>query len=162
MLSPFLLKNSDIDGVLVLGPNLPAMINAVVDDVKTKPGQANRKILTGTFDYSPQIGAMITKGDLLFGIHQQQFYQGYLPVVLLTLKKTRGLVVQEPIVVTGPAFVTAPQVEARKCELAPVCKVRVLRLICRTDVHTDTELQFLRAAFDDDKSLCTVMADCKH
>ena len=47
----------------------------------------------------------IEKGDMLFAIDQQQYLQGYLPVIALDLYKRYGLL-QANDVLSGPGFVT--------------------------------------------------------
>jgi simple sugar transport system substrate-binding protein len=57
----------------------------------------------------------IEAGDMLFAIDQQQYLQGYLPVVLLTLYNTNLNTIANPVLMTGPGFVTkdtAAQVKA--------------------------------------------------
>ena len=43
---------------------------------------------------------------MLFAIDQQQYVQGYLPIVLLTLYKTNLNTIANPVLMTGPGFVT--------------------------------------------------------
>ena len=129
-ITPTLRDNPGIDSVLVCGQSAAAEAVAVVENVKTLAGHGSRTIMVGTFDYGPAVGTMITNNQLLFGIHQQQYYQGYVPVVILTLAQTRGLTLLEDILFTGPAFVTAAEVTPRECELAVTCTV--------TEVAQDT------------------------
>jgi simple sugar transport system substrate-binding protein len=48
----------------------------------------------------------ILDGNMLFAIDQQQYLQGYLPIVLLTLYSTNLNTVANPVIMTGPGFVT--------------------------------------------------------
>ena len=43
---------------------------------------------------------------MLFAIDQQQYLQGYLPIVLLTLYRTNLNTIANPVLMTGPGFVT--------------------------------------------------------
>ena len=43
---------------------------------------------------------------MLFAIDQQQFLQGYLPIVMLTLYKTNLNTIANDVIMTGPGFVT--------------------------------------------------------
>jgi len=52
----------------------------------------------------------IKAGQMLFAIDQQQYEQGYLPIVFLTLYKTNLNTVANDIIQTGPGFVTANNV----------------------------------------------------
>jgi simple sugar transport system substrate-binding protein len=43
---------------------------------------------------------------MLFAIDSQQYMQGYLPIVLLTLHATNLNTIANPVLMTGPGFVT--------------------------------------------------------
>ena len=47
---------------------------------------------------------------MLFAIDQQQYEQGYLPIVFLTLYKTNLNTVANDVILTGPGFVTQQNV----------------------------------------------------
>jgi len=74
---------------------------------------AGRKTTIGGFDISPDIITAIKAGDIAFTVDQQQYLQGYLPIVLMYLQATNlntaggGL----PIL-TGPGFVDKDNVDA--------------------------------------------------
>ena len=89
-----------IDTVLALGPtgSTPTMkaIDALGLTGKTK---------LATFDLSPEVLAAILAGNMLFAIDQQQYIQGYLPIVFATLNKLYGTS-PTGVVMTGPGFVT--------------------------------------------------------
>jgi len=97
--------NPTIDGILTLGPTgaTPA-IKALQDLNKT--GQ----IKLATFDLSSDVLNAIKGGQMLFAIDQQQYLQGYLPIVLLTLYKTNLNTIANDILQTGPGFVTSDNV----------------------------------------------------
>jgi simple sugar transport system substrate-binding protein len=60
-----------------------------------------------TFDLSPAVLQAIDKKQMEFAIDQQQYLQGYLPVVFLANFAKYGLVPASDIVLTGPLFVTS-------------------------------------------------------
>jgi simple sugar transport system substrate-binding protein len=91
----------DVDGVLTLGPTgaTPAL-------AALKAANAMGKVKLATFDLSPDVLQAINNGDVLFAIDQQQYLQGYLPIVLLTLYKTNLNTIANEVLMTGPGFVT--------------------------------------------------------
>lgn len=96
----------DTDGILTLGPTgaAPALV------ALTESGQLGT-IQLATFDLSPDVLQAIVDGDMLFAIDQQQYLQGYLPVVLLTLYATNLNTVANEVIMTGPGFVTQENAE---------------------------------------------------
>jgi simple sugar transport system substrate-binding protein len=64
-------------------------------------------IKLATFDLSPEVLEAVEAGDMLFAIDQQQYLQGYLPVVLLTLYATNLNTIANDVLMTGPGFVTS-------------------------------------------------------
>lgn len=93
--------DGDIDGIVTLGasnaaePALKAITEAGLQD----------QIKLGTFDLSAGILEAIRDGKTAFAIDQQQFLQGYLPIVHLTLYN-RYKVLPGGNLPTGPGFVT--------------------------------------------------------
>ncbi len=91
--------DESIDGVLGVGPNLPLRALAAGE-------QAGRELIIGGFDLSSDLIDQIEAGNVAFTVDQQQYLQGYLPVILMHLQATNlntaggGL----PIL-TGPGFV---------------------------------------------------------
>jgi simple sugar transport system substrate-binding protein len=94
-------SNPDIDGILALGPTgaSPAL------EALRGTGQLGT-IQLATFDLSPDVLEAIESGDILFAIDSQQYMQGYLPIVLLTLYATNLNTIANPVLMTGPGFVT--------------------------------------------------------
>jgi simple sugar transport system substrate-binding protein len=91
-----------IDGILTLGPSVakPAL-DAVAASGKT--------VHLATFDLSADVLTAIKDGKMDFAIDQQQFLQGYLPIVILTnYAETRNLPTGngQGLIMTGPGFVT--------------------------------------------------------
>jgi simple sugar transport system substrate-binding protein len=90
-----------IDGMLALGP---AGADPALAAVRaTRPGQ----VAFGTFDLTPRVLEAVRDGEMLFAIDQQQYLQGYLPVIMLVKHlETRTLPGGGEIIRTGPGFVT--------------------------------------------------------
>ena len=138
--------NPTVDCIIIGGQSAKGSTVAAIEQVGR-----SATIKAGTFDYSPEVGDLITQGKLEFGIHQQQYYQGYVPVVLLTLFQQRNLKLDESILFTGPAFVTAADVVPRQCELTPTCAINEVEhdtLVLRATFGADMEaLPFAPATF---------------
>ena len=94
-----------IDGVLTLGPTGASPAIKALQDLN-KLGQ----IKLATFDLSSDVLNAIKGGQMLFAIDQQQYLQGYLPIVLLTLYATNLNTIANPVLQTGPGFVTSDNV----------------------------------------------------
>jgi simple sugar transport system substrate-binding protein len=107
-----LASNADVDGILTLGPTGATPALAALRNTN-KIGT----IKLATFDLSPDVLEAIDAGDMLFAIDQQQYLQGYLPIVLLTLFSTNLNTVANDVLMTGPGFVTKDNA-ARVIELS--------------------------------------------
>ena len=94
-----------IDGILTLGPTGATPTIKALQDLN-KLGQ----IKLATFDLSSDVLKAIKNGQMLFAIDQQQYLQGYLPIVLLTLYKTNLNTIANDVLQTGPGFVTSDNV----------------------------------------------------
>ena len=94
-----------IDGVLTLNPAVAA---AAADAIDTSGSTAP----LATFDLSPDVVQGIRDGQILFAVDQQQYLQGYLPVVFLALYARNGNVVGggQPVP-TGPRYITTDNVD---------------------------------------------------
>ncbi|GIH22895.1 sugar ABC transporter substrate-binding protein [Acrocarpospora phusangensis] len=92
--------DTSLDGVLALNPAVGA---AAVGAVKGAGSAAK----VATFDLNADVIKSVEAGEILFAVDQQQYLQGYLPVMLLNLYKTNLNVVGggHPVL-TGPGFVT--------------------------------------------------------
>jgi len=101
-ISAALAGDSSIDAIFTLGPTGAAPALQVLTD-EGKLGQ----IKIATFDLSPEVLQGIVDGNVLFAIDQQQYMQGYLPIVYLTLYLQNLNTPGETVVLTGPGFVTA-------------------------------------------------------
>jgi simple sugar transport system substrate-binding protein len=89
-----------IDAVLTLNPDI-AMAALEARDT------AGSDAALATFDLSGDVVQAIEDGDILFAVDQQQYLQGYLPVVFLALyDRNANTVGGGQPVLTGPGFVT--------------------------------------------------------
>ncbi len=97
----YLQKNPDVQGILTLGPvGAEPTLQALEESGKIG------KIVFGTFDLSPAVLKALSEKKMAFAIDQQQFLQGYLPIVFLTNYVRYGLLPANKVVLTGPGFVT--------------------------------------------------------
>ena len=89
-----------IDGFMGTGPVIAISgLNAVTDAGATLKGIAG-------FDITPEIIDAISAGTIAFTIDQQQYLQGYLPILLLYLYVTNLNVAGGGLpILTGPGFV---------------------------------------------------------
>lgn len=103
-----LTADSSIDGVLTLNPDVGVAARDAI-------AGAGSSAVLATFDLNPGVLDAIEAGDILFAIDQQQYLQGYLPVIMLHLFHTNLNVVGGGLpVLTGPGFVTAENAAAVK------------------------------------------------
>ncbi|MDW3215740.1 MAG: sugar ABC transporter substrate-binding protein [Ilumatobacteraceae bacterium] len=96
-----LTADPDIDGFMGTGPVIAVSgLNAANDSGRDLVG-------IGGFDITPEIITAIEAGDIAFTVDQQQYVQGYMPILLLYLNVTNLNTVGggQPIL-TGPGFVT--------------------------------------------------------
>jgi len=98
--------DSDIDAVFSLNADIATGSSMPASDA------VGRDIVNGTVDLSGDAVQAIIDGKLAFAIDQQQYAQGYLPIVLLYLNKINGNVLGggQPMY-TGPGFVTKDNAE---------------------------------------------------
>jgi simple sugar transport system substrate-binding protein len=101
-----------VDGIMTLGP-----LGSKAALAALKQGGSVGKVKLGTFDLTPDVLTGIRDGDLEFAIDQQQYLQGYLPIVILTQYKQYGVLPAGGILPTGPGFVTKENA-ARVIELS--------------------------------------------
>ncbi|MFL5344746.1 MAG: sugar ABC transporter substrate-binding protein [Hyalangium sp.] len=90
-----------VDGIMTLGP-----LGSRAALAALKQGGKLGKVKLGTFDLTPDVLSGIKDGELEFAIDQQQYLQGYLPIVLLAQYKQFGVLPAGGILPTGPGFVT--------------------------------------------------------
>ncbi len=100
-ISAALSADPTVDSVFTLGPTGAAPALQVLTQE-----QLLGKIKLATFDLSPDVLQAISDGNILFAIDQQQYLQGYLPIVYLTLYKENLNTPGNILIPTGPGFVT--------------------------------------------------------
>jgi simple sugar transport system substrate-binding protein len=92
-------SDNSIDAVLALNPDIAVAARDAV-------AGASSSAKVATFDLSGDVVQAIEDDEILFAVDQQQYLQGYLPVVFLTLNKTNlNTVGGGQFVLTGPGFV---------------------------------------------------------
>ena len=95
-----LAANPAIDGILTLGPtSADPTLRALKQDGKLG------EVALATFDLSPEVLAALRDGEMLFAVDQQQYLQGYMPIVLLTLYQSNLNTPAYDVLRTGPGFV---------------------------------------------------------
>lgn len=99
-------QNQNIDGMLTLNPGVADQALRALDG----SGRSDQ-ITFATFDLSPSVLEAVRDGDMLFATDQQQYLQGYLPVVLLTNYIQYGVAPVNTAIPTGPAFITEDNAE---------------------------------------------------
>jgi simple sugar transport system substrate-binding protein len=91
--------DKSFDGVMALNPDIAS---AAVTAVKGASSEAK----IATFDLTPKVLKDIQADTVLFAVDQQQYLQGYLPIVFLKLFKQNANTVGGGLpVLTGPGFV---------------------------------------------------------
>jgi simple sugar transport system substrate-binding protein len=87
------------DAVIALNPDIASATAGAI-----KGASSDAKL--ATFDLNPDVIKRIKAGDIEFAVDQQQYLQGYLPIVFLKLFKTNANTVGggQPVL-TGPGFV---------------------------------------------------------
>ena len=101
-LRDYLQQNEAVDGVMALGPIAAEPALAAIAELG-KTGQ----IKLCTFDISPAIIAALAKKQMEFAIDQQEWLQGYLPIVFLANYIRYGSLPQNDFIITGPSIVTS-------------------------------------------------------
>ena len=91
--------DSSFDGVIALNPDIASAAKSAI-----KGASSNAKL--ATFDLSPSVLKDIEAGNVQFAVDQQQYLQGYLPIVFLKLFRANANTVGggQPVL-TGPGFV---------------------------------------------------------
>jgi simple sugar transport system substrate-binding protein len=101
-----LISDDSIDAILALNPD----VGIAARDAMAAAGSDQ---ILATFDLSPDVLQGILDGELAFAIDQQQYLQGYLPIVFLDLyNKNANTVGGGNPVLTGPGFVDSSNAAA--------------------------------------------------
>ena len=96
----FLSSNKGVDGILALGPLGAIPIVSLLKDIDPQ-----KKISMATFDFTPEIIDGILDGHIVFALDQQQYLQGYLPIVLMDLYITNKNTPAYKMLETGPSII---------------------------------------------------------
>lgn len=110
--SAALAANEGVNGILALGPTGSTPTLAALE----AEGLLGT-IPLATFDLSPEVLAAVRDGNMLFAIDQQQYTQGYLAIVYMTLYLENLNTPGNILIPTGPGFVTK-DTAARVIDLA--------------------------------------------
>jgi simple sugar transport system substrate-binding protein len=98
-------SDSSIDAVLTLNSAVAAVAVSAAKD-------AGSKATVATFDLNQDVIKGIQDGSIAFAVDQQQYEQGYLPIVMLQLyAKNLNTVGGGHPVLTGPGIVNADNVD---------------------------------------------------
>jgi len=104
--------DESIDGFLGVGPVIA--VNGL-----TAGQDLGRDLIVGGFDVTPALIDAIEAGDIAFTVDQQQYLQGYLPVILMFLEATNQNTAGGGLpILTGPGFITPENAAAVKALVA--------------------------------------------
>ena len=93
--------DDSIDGFLGVGPVITLSGLRAASDL-------GRDVTVGGFDLTPELLGEIEGGNILFTVDQQQYLQGYLPILQLFLFQTNSNTIGGGLpILTGPGFVDA-------------------------------------------------------
>jgi simple sugar transport system substrate-binding protein len=104
-LKAYLQKYPDTDAIFTLGPLGAHPAIQLVEEEKLVG-----KVKIGAIDLTTKITDAIKRGVVVFTIDQQQYLQGYLPILFLKLYLDYGLIPQEKVL-TGPLVVDKRNVD---------------------------------------------------
>ena len=96
-----LASNAGVDTIMALGAGTAGEPSLAAVKEAGKGGKVN----VGTFDMSPDFLKAVSSGEAAFAIDQQQFLQGYLPVIFLANNARYGLI-PGGNVPSGPNLIT--------------------------------------------------------
>ena len=96
----YLSTNKTIDGILTLGPLGAIPIMNLLKEIDKE-----NNIKLATFDFTPEIIKGILEKKISFALDQQQYLQGYLPVVLMNLYVTNKNTPAYKKLETGPSII---------------------------------------------------------
>jgi len=93
--------DDSIDGFLGVGPVITLSGLRAASDL-------GRDVTVGGFDLTPELLGEIEGGNILFTVDQQQYLQGYLPILQMYLFQTNSNTIGGGLpILTGPGFVDA-------------------------------------------------------
>ncbi len=95
-----LAADPDIDGFMGVGPVITMSGLRAADAL-------GRDLHIGGFDITGELLSAIEAGDIIFTVDQQQYLQGYIPIILMYLEVTNSNTLGGGLpILTGPGFVT--------------------------------------------------------
>lgn len=94
-----------IDGVLAVGPHVCEAASAAID-------QVGASVHLSCFDMTPGVINLIKDGKVKYTIDQQQYLQGYMPVIALHLYNNYAGMLPGADIPSGPGFVDASNAAA--------------------------------------------------
>jgi simple sugar transport system substrate-binding protein len=97
-------SDSSIDAVITLNPDVSIRARDAI-------AEAGSSAMLATFDLGEEVLKSIEAGTMSFGVDQQQYLQGHLPVIALVLNIQNGHVIGGgQAILTGPGFVDSSNV----------------------------------------------------
>lgn len=101
-------SDSSIDAVITLNPDVSIRARDAI-------AEAGSSAMLATFDLGEEVLNSIEAGTIEFGVDQQQYLQGHLPVIALKLNIENGHVIGGgQAILTGPGFVDSSNVSQVK------------------------------------------------
>lgn len=97
--------DESIDGLLAVGPHVCEAAAEAIEEV-------GADIHLSCFDMTPGVINLIKSGDVAYTIDQQQYLQGYMPVVVLHLHNNYAGMLPGANIPSGPGFVDASNADA--------------------------------------------------
>jgi simple sugar transport system substrate-binding protein len=98
----YLTTYPETDAILTLGPISAIPIMKLLKEIKS-----GATIKLATFDFTPEIIDGILNNEIIFALDQQQYLQGYLPVILMNLYITNKNTPAYKKLETGPSIIDA-------------------------------------------------------
>lgn len=96
----YLTTYPETDAILTLGPISAIPIMKLLKEIKS-----GATIKLATFDFTPEIIDGILNNEIIFALDQQQYLQGYLPVILMNLYITNKNTPAYKKLETGPSII---------------------------------------------------------
>jgi simple sugar transport system substrate-binding protein len=109
-----LAQNRSIDSIITLSPAGAAFAISALQELNLLG-----HIKLATFDVSSAVLQVIQQGDMLFAFDQKPYFQGYLPITLLTQYKQHLPTATTSLSSADPAFVTIANVQQAEQSLTP-------------------------------------------
>jgi simple sugar transport system substrate-binding protein len=109
-------QEAAINAALAADPDIDAFqgVGPVIALSGLRASEAlGRGLIIGGFDVTPDLLSAIQEGKILFTVDQQQYLQGYLPIILMYLEVTNSNTAGGGLpILTGPGFIDAGNADA--------------------------------------------------